>query len=168
MSGARTIALEAARVTVVGICLGAALVVVRGTPEIASFHSETASCAPPSEAHPEISWIACADAAALQDRPDVSFVDARAPEAYESGHVPSAVSLPIQSGALPPGATRLLGGASTVIAYCDANADCEESRRLAEVLASAGIDDVRILRGGMPAWLEDGLPAESGPCRVCP
>lgn len=168
MSDVRTVLVEAVRVAAVGACVGAALLVVRGSPEISSFHADTASCAPPSETHAEIAWIGCDDAATLTDRPDVTFVDARAPEAYESGHVPSAVSLPIQTGALPPGATALLRGSTTVVAYCDANADCEESRRLAEVLASAGVDDVRVLRGGMPAWLEDGHPAESGPCRVCP
>lgn len=168
MSVARTVLVEAVRVGVVGVCVGAALVVVRGTPPLASFHDESASCAPPSAVRTEIAWIGCDDAAALVTSPEVSFVDARAPHDYETGHVPSALSLPIQSGALPPGAASLLAGTRTVIAYCDASADCEESRRLAEVLASAGVPDVRVLRGGMPAWLEDGHPAESGPCRVCP
>ena len=38
----------------------------------------------------------------------------------------------------------------------------------AMLLAEDGAHDVRVLRGGIPEWLSNDYPAESGPCRVCP
>ena len=40
--------------------------------------------------------------------------------------------------------------------------------RLAERLKQLGVADARILRGGLPAWLAKGYPAESGICQLCP
>ncbi len=139
----------------------------RAVPTPADFRIVT-TCAPPVAAHPEVRWIEQDDARALVGALDVVFVDARALTDFESGHVPDAIAMPMDTGALDQGTMPVVLGASTVVAYCDTNEDCAGSRRLAGLLAQNGVADVRVLRGGMPLWLSNDFPAESGPCTRCP
>lgn len=75
-----------------------------------------------------------------------------------------ALSAPIEeTGVVGPGVVSALRGSRIVIAYCDTTSGCARSTRLAGLLASAGLRDVRVLEGGMPAWIESGYPAEAGP-----
>ena len=161
--------IEAARVVIVGACLGAALIVMRGAPDVGALRADDpATCTAPVIARPDVRWIEQTDARAMIDDGAVTFVDARPRDAYEAGHVAGALSVPMETGAIDDRATRLVRGARVVITYCDTGSECASSRRLAGLLAEAGMSDVRVMRGGMPAWLENGFPAEAGPCRVCP
>lgn len=162
-----SLALETARVLVVGACLGLGYGIVGGVPSVIEFRT-AASCAPPVEAHPEIGWIEQGDARALVDDVDVVFVDARSLADYERGHIPNAIAMPMDTGAIEESTAALVRGAHTVVAYCDTSAECASSRRLASLLSEDGAGDVRVLRGGIPEWLSNDFPAESGPCRVCP
>jgi rhodanese-related sulfurtransferase len=139
----------------------------RVTPVPADFRVVEA-CAPPVAEHPDVRWIEQEDARALVGDQSVVFVDARALGAFETGHVPDAVAMPMETGVIDPRAMPLVLGAHTVIAYCDTDDDCAGSRRLAGLLAQNGVTDVRVLRGGMPLWLSNDYPAESGPCTRCP
>ncbi|WP_236516110.1 rhodanese-like domain-containing protein [Sandaracinus amylolyticus] len=166
---ATRVGLEAARVLLVGALLGAAIAVVRGVPDVEAMRAEApASCAAPVEARPEVRWIEQADAHRMVEDAAVTFVDARPREAYESGHVAGALNVPMETGAIDERSTSLVRGSRVVITYCDTSGDCASSKRLAGLLAEAGLPDVRVLRGGMPGWLENGYAAEAGPCRVCP
>lgn len=158
---------EAMRVLVVGACFGLGYGIVGGVPAAIEYRAAT-SCAPPVESHPEIGWIEQADARALIDDATVMFVDARAVSDYETGHIPNAIAMPMDTGAIPESTAALVRGAHTVVAYCDTTGDCASSRRLASLLSEDGARDVRVLRGGIPEWLSNDFPAESGPCRVCP
>ncbi|MFO0686472.1 MAG: rhodanese-like domain-containing protein [Sandaracinus sp.] len=159
--------IEASRVLVVGICLGVGYGIVGGVPDVGDFRV-AATCTPPVELHPEIGWIEQNDARALVDDTEVVFVDARSLTDYEAGHIPNAIAMPMDTGAIEASTAALALGARTVVAYCDTNDDCASSRRLASLLAEDGARDVRVLRGGIPEWLSNDFPAESGPCRVCP
>lgn len=161
------LATETVRVLIVGVCLGVGYGVVAGVPGVGDFRVAT-SCAPPVESHPEIGWIEQNDARALVDDTEVVFVDARPLVDYETGHIPNAIAMPMDTGAIERSTAALARGARTVVAYCDTNDDCASSRRLASLLAEDGATDVRVLRGGIPEWLSNDFPAESGPCRVCP
>jgi rhodanese-related sulfurtransferase len=163
----RAVAIETARVLVVGACFGIGYGIVGGVPAVTEFRAAT-SCAPPVEAHPEIGWIEQSDARAMVDQPSVLFVDARPVAEYETGHIPNAIAMPMDTGAIDEATASLARGAHTVIAYCDTSGECASSRRLASLLAEDGVRDVRVLRGGIPLWLSNDYPAESGPCRVCP
>jgi rhodanese-related sulfurtransferase len=163
----RVVIVEALRVLVVGACLGIGYGVVAGVPGIDDFRA-VASCAPPVATHPEIGWIEQAEARALVDDVDVVFVDARSTAEYESGHVPNAIAMPMDTGAIDEATASLVRGARSVIAYCDTSGECANSRRLAMLLSEDGAHEVRVLRGGIPEWLSNDYPAESGPCRVCP
>jgi rhodanese-related sulfurtransferase len=140
---------------------------LRNAPDPSDFRTVTA-CAPPVAEHPDVRWIEQDDARALVESAAVVFVDARPMSDFETGHVPDAVAMPMETGVLDPRSLPLVQGAETVVAYCDTNDDCAGSRRLAGLLAENGVRDVRVLRGGMPLWLSNDFPAESGPCTRCP
>lgn len=160
--------LETLRVLAVGLALGVAAWVVRGAPRVEEFRPSSAtSCAAPVAAHPQIAWIDPSDARPLADRTDVFFVDARSASDYEAGHVTGAVHIPMDTGALEARDVAVVESAAIVVTYCDTDDECAQSRRLAELLAQRGLRDVRVLRGGLPAWLELGYPAESGACTRC-
>lgn len=139
----------------------------RDVPGPADFRA-TVACAPPVAEHPDVRWIEQEDARALVAATGVVFVDARSLADFETGHVPDAIAMPMDTGVIDPRALPLAAGAATVVAYCDTNDDCAGSRRLAGLLAENGVSDVRVLRGGMPLWLSNDYPAESGPCTRCP
>ncbi len=159
--------LETARF--VAVCGSLALLgwAFRNVPTPDTFR-EVAACAPPVAEHPDVRWIEQEDARALVQSAGVVFVDARALVDFEAGHVPDAIAMPMDTGALDPRVLPLTTSASTVVAYYDTNDDCAGSRRLAGLLAENGVADVRVLRGGMPLWLANDYPAESGPCTRCP
>ena len=106
------------------------------------------------------------DASAMCGREGVFFADARSAERFAAGHVASAIHLPCDTSASgADGVLRTLGPARTIIVYGDST---EEARTVAETLqARAPKADVRILRGGFPAWETEGLACASGPCRDC-
>lgn len=156
------------RVLVVGLALGIAAVVLRGTPTLES----SGLCGAEEEGEagdqgPRFTWITQDDAARLVQASDVIFADARPRAIFEQGHVAGALSFP--EGEARSGAElALLRSARTVVAYCDTSEGCNASTALASELVRAGVSDVRVLEGGMPAWLENDLPAEAGTCRLCP
>lgn len=162
-----SLALEAARFAAVCASIAVLGWAFRAVPTPDDFRTVTA-CAPPVAEHPDVRWIEQDDARALIEQADVVFVDARSLVDFETGHVPDAIAMPMDTGVLDPRTVPLVAGASTVVAYCDTNDDCAGSRRLAGLLVENGVGDVRVLRGGMPLWLSNDFPAESGPCVRCP
>lgn len=89
-------------------------------------------------------------------------LDARPHELYLQGHLPGALSLPLEE--LPDGTTlpagRLPQG-TTLITYCSGYG-CADSYDLAGWLLQAGYGDVRVFEGGFPAWSDAGLPVVVG------
>ena len=88
------------------------------------------------------------------------LIDCRSTAEFARGHVAGAISLPAEELRLGYMEQRHLASAPTVIAYCDAA--CARSNKVAQHIMEAGFADVRILEGGMEAWVERGYPAESG------
>ncbi len=156
---------ETLRVLALGCALGVAHGVMRGWPELPVQAAAAAtSCGSPIAAQPRVAWIRCAAARPLTSDASVTFVDARSRDEFLAGHVTDALSAPIEeTGVVGPAVVEALRGARVVIAYCDTTSGCARSTRLAGLLAGAGLRDVRVLEGGMPAWLENGYPAEAGP-----
>ena len=155
------------RICTAGLALGVLLLLTRGVPKAAHGEGETQACtATPSLADHTTPWIELAEARALLNDPGVMFVDCRPTDQYQSGHISGALSLP-SDGALRGSALSQLQTAQTIVAYCDARGGCESSQRLAARLRELGLADVRILKDGLPGWLQAGYPAESGPCRLC-
>jgi len=85
-------------------------------------------------------------------------VDARIRELYAAGHLPQAVSLPIDEidTALPEFSTEI-AATTPLIVYCSGYG-CPDSFDLAKKLLAAGYRDVRVYEGGFPEWQDSGLP----------
>lgn len=151
------------------LAAGLGLLAIRGVPSPAQTEAAEGVCSAPSGMDAEqASWIDPPQAHALFRSAAAVFVDCRPRAEFLQGHVASALSLPSDSSEIDAGLVSLLAAAQTVIAYCNAAGGCASSVRLAARLQALGLSDVRILRGGLPAWLDQGYPAESGTCRLCP
>lgn len=146
-----------------GLVAGASCL-LQGVPSLAP---EATGCSAPEGEGIVTPWVDVSAAANLLVD-GAAFCDARSEEAYESGHVAGALSVPMDLGALDEGVIPLLAAAPVVVTYCDTSDACSASIQLARLLATAGLRDVRVLEGGFPAWLESGNPAEAGPCHACP
>ncbi len=166
-SGSASLLVETARFALA--CLAISLLgwAFRPVPSPVDFRP-VGTCAAPTPEHPTVRWIEQDEARARLGEPGVRFADARSRSDYEAGHVADALAVPMDTGALDPRALAALVDATTVITYCDTSEECGGSRRLAGLLAENGVRDVRVLRGGMPLWLSNDYPAESGPCAECP
>lgn len=162
-----SIASPALRLCTVALAATLALAFWRGLPEIERPAEATAgACRAPEAGEPEaVGWISQDQARSLSGTPGVAFVDCRPESEYAAGHV--AGSLHVAENTPPTETLQQLAGARTVIAYCDADHQCERSMRVASMLRQAGLPDVRVLEGGMPDWLQRGYPAESGECGQC-
>ena len=96
----------------------------------------------------------------IYDSGTALFVDARAREAYEDGHIPGAVSLPV--GQFDTYIDSFIGENSTdgpIVAYCSGRT-CEDSHKLAQLLLEIGFVNVRVFIDGFPGWEAEGYPIE--------
>lgn len=152
-------------VTAVGLTAGLLVLSIRGgaiepAPAVAA-----TTCAAPSPLAVEPARVSAVEARRLLTSGETAFVDCRSAEEYQLGHVAGAVSLPAERLPLTDDALSHLSGATLVITYCDEA--CSRSSRVANHILESGFSDVRILTGGMTAWLDAGYPAESGACPLC-
>lgn len=153
----------------VSLVLGA----VHGVPSPATgapTEAGTTACTAPDQADGKsVRFISAVEARELAGAGNVAFVDCRPKEEFEAGHVAGSlhVDLATERSELPEAVANALRAASTVITYCDATLDCELSLRVASLLSDTGAADVRVLEGGLPAWLAEGYPAQSGACVEC-
>jgi len=83
----------------------------------------------------------------------VLWIDARSEADYRRGHIPSAVLLNEDSWEkLLPAVLSAWQPDDLVIVYCDSGR-CDASRQVAQRLTrEAGIDGVKVLKGGWQAW----------------
>ena len=79
------------------------------------------------------------------------LVDVRTAEEFQSGHIPGAVNIALQS---LPERLATLPKAQPIVLYCRSGA---RSSNAAQMLKRAGFEDVRDL-GGILTWQAQGLP----------
>jgi len=99
-------------------------------------------------------------AKAIYDKGEAVFIDARSEASFLKGHIAGAVSLPV--GQLSEKIQMLLNTyepSTPMITYCSGRT-CDESHKLAQLLATVGYLNVRIFIDGYPAWEESGYPSE--------
>jgi rhodanese-related sulfurtransferase len=78
------------------------------------------------------------------------------PQNFASGHLPSAINLPLEG--FSENAMRLLPDkAAEIVVYC-ASAGCQNSDLAERQLRSLGYQNVRVFKGGKAAWSEAGYP----------
>lgn len=88
------------------------------------------------------------------------ILDARKPADYAAGHLPGAMSLPLNEfDETFPGISPLLGGGQAIMVYCSGR-ECDESIKLGEILIKAGYTNITLFAGGMIEWKAANLPVE--------
>jgi rhodanese-related sulfurtransferase len=94
------------------------------------------------------------------DNGRVLFVDARSKQSYAEGHIPGAVSLPVDQfdGQIESFLNHYLPD-QPIVTYCSGRT-CEDSQNLAQMLAAIGYSDISIFIDGFPAWETEGYPVE--------
>ena len=98
----------------------------------------------------------------LFDKKEAVFVDARDRNAYGTGHIRGAMSLPLMEAAtLVPELSDRVPKDATLVVYCNGYA-CEDSVELGKQLLSAGYRTVYYFDGGFPAWLDAKYPVAKG------
>ncbi len=96
----------------------------------------------------------------LYDSGEYIFVDARAPEDHEEGHIKGAVSLPVgQFEEKIAAFMERYPPEASIVTYCSGRT-CEDSHHLAEFLLEFGYDKVNVFIDGFPGWEAEGHPIE--------
>lgn len=99
---------------------------------------------------------------ALNSGKDVVVIDARANEAYEIEHIPSAISFPHRT--MDKDSTAHLNRESLYITYCD-GIGCNASTKGALKMAELGFN-VKELIGGIEWWRRDGYETSGSQCQT--
>lgn len=98
----------------------------------------------------------------LFDKKGAVIIDARDRNAYGTGHIKGAISLPLMEAAsLVPELSDRVPKDAVLIVYCNGYA-CEDSVDLGKQLLSAGYQTVYYFDGGYPAWLDARYPVGKG------
>ena len=95
--------------------------------------------------------ITVSDSLRLED--NVLWIDLRSRSAFDEKHISGAVPLgPEQWEEQFSGIRQAWHPGLTMVLYCDA-AECDSDRRVAwRINSEAGIEDIRVLKGGWVAW----------------
>lgn len=96
----------------------------------------------------------------LWKKGEAIFVDTRPPAAFQSGHIPGAVNVPLRSveqglSALPTDHNARL------ITYCG-SIECPNAYQLMQVLLGLGYRNVQTFPRGVQGWLALGYSLEKG------
>jgi rhodanese-related sulfurtransferase len=90
------------------------------------------------------------------------FIDARPLGAFNKGHIPGAINLPIDLfEQYYPDVDNEIDENDSLIIYCT-SLDCHFSASLAEILTEYGYKKIMLFEGGIVTWEEVGLPIEKG------
>lgn len=119
----------------------------------------------PLEKYPGIRLITLAEAEDLfAGRSGAAvFVDSRSRWEFAAGHIPGALTIPLEENRefLPEGVLAYPPDRMIVI-YCEGG-DCQTSLALARLIHDRGFRDIRIFEGGWAEWTASGLPVEQSP-----
>jgi rhodanese-related sulfurtransferase len=95
----------------------------------------------------------------LEERDDVTLVDALPASYYEQEHLPGAVNL-VEADVDALAAGLLPDLERPVVTYCS-NEACSNSKVVARRLEALGYTDVRTYAAGIQDWVAAGRPTES-------
>jgi rhodanese-related sulfurtransferase len=96
----------------------------------------------------------------LRSAGPVVIVDVRSRLEYEAGHLPGAISVPIDQVEARIDELRNLQG--RIVTYCSCAAE-ETSLAAAATMARLGVKDAKALVGGFPGWVAAGRRVVKGP-----
>ena len=154
---------QALVLTVVGalLGLGANAVRARRLPLVARSFDYQISCEEATVASANRT-LTPPEATKLRAGQDVALVDIRSADAYATGHVAGAQSLPVSS-VMPTDPAKLaaLNKYRVVIVY-DEGEELGRAEEFAGELKTAGVKDVRFLGGGYKAYAAASQPVTTG------
>lgn len=94
----------------------------------------------------------------IYDSGSAVFVDARAEELFEEGHIEEAVSLPVGRYDAYIDKFKVAYPLSAyIVTYCSGR-ECEDSHQLAQNLFGEGYANISVFIDGYPGWKEAGYP----------
>jgi len=136
-------------------------------------HSDAPVTNDPRYTRPELmaKWphISLAEAQRLLGQPGVLFVDGRAYNEWQAGHLPGAIALPVgEFDKRWPMHKKELRKAKVVVIYCHGE-NCGMADTVADLLSNKGLRNMAVFWGGFPAWRDASLPyriepgADGGP-----
>jgi rhodanese-related sulfurtransferase len=122
---------------------------------------KTAATKPAATVETAVERTPLADFEALQARGTVLVVDVRNEESFRAGHIPGAVSVPIDE--VERRTTEIISraGALAIVTYCSCVNE-HTSAIAAEMFNKAGACRACALAGGYPAWVAGGRKVEHG------
>lgn len=103
---------------------------------------------------PQLAGLSVQEVADLLRDPNVTLIDARYPQAYEQGHLPGAINLPVYSGLVER--STVLGRirpTHRVIVYCQSDR-CPWGEVIASDLYYRGYRQTSLFPGGWNAWVK--------------
>ncbi|HZP26240.1 MAG TPA: rhodanese-like domain-containing protein [Dehalococcoidia bacterium] len=98
--------------------------------------------------------ISAAEAKEMLERDDVAIIDVREPHEYQSGHVPGATLIPVNS---VYARRQELPQDKDLIFVCALG---QRSALASEMAAAAGLTRIFNLEGGTEAWIKASYPVE--------
>ena len=108
----------------------------------------------------KIEKITLAQAKELFDNKSAVFIDARTGLWFQVGHIPGAISVPVEDyGKNIKSADLEKYKDTTLVVYCSGK-DCTDSHNLAKKLLKDGYSKIDVFEGGWPEWSEAGYPIE--------
>ena len=95
----------------------------------------------------------------------ILIVDVRPATAFRDGHIPRAISLPLERGHWPAESDatidRLKTAVKPIVIYCACSGETL-SIQAADMLSEAGVAGARVLVGGWNTWVNDGNRVVTG------
>ncbi|TVP78821.1 MAG: DUF2892 domain-containing protein [Gemmatimonadales bacterium] len=96
-----------------------------------------------------------------ETNPRTRFLDVRTPGEFESVHIRGSYNVPLNE--LPDHRDDIVGVEDPVVLVCQSG---NRARQADEALRDAGMENLRILEGGVSGWRASGQPVETGPERL--
>jgi rhodanese-related sulfurtransferase len=144
-----------------------ALILVIGSATLGLLANTISPCripfiAPPPSPPSAKDIVTLADVKAAWQSGTSVILDARNPEDYAKGHIPTAFNLPVEEfETFFPRVAPMLTTDMTLIVYCDGE-QCDLSHELQKRLRGLGFKNVRVLINGWTVWQEAHLPGNTG------
>ena len=136
----------------------------QGIPLVGQWHAESGVVTADSEAAAVWMEFEIPDpemAKAVFDRGEALFIDVRNRGSYEQGHIPGALSLPLNEIASRlETLTAEISRQHAIVTYCSGRL-CQDSHTAAQWLMEHGFENVVVFIDGFPGWAEHGYPVES-------
>jgi rhodanese-related sulfurtransferase len=99
--------------------------------------------------------VAAANFRKMHERGEVLVVDVRDAEAFQAGHIPGAIGVPLADVERRVQEIKTKAGTKPVVTYCSCPSE-HTSAQAGWILYTHGVKDVRALVGGYIEWVRSG------------